>query len=185
MHSLNRRDHKPFNAFETFFFALIRFWNPYCIKPNKTPTPKRMTIPINLKRFIEAQEPAFLKALSEIRNGKKQTHWMWYIFPQLAGLGKSLTAVQYSIKNIREAQQYLEHPILGVRLLELSHALMKLKDLSAHDIFGSPDDIKLQSCMTLFSCIPGSDPVFEDVLEKYFEGKKDLQTIWLLGKELT
>ena len=109
---------------------------------------------------------------------------MWYIFPQLSGLGKSLTSVQYSIKNIREAQQYIEHPILGVRLLELSHALLEIKARSAHEIFGSPDDIKLQSCMTLFSCTPEADPVFEAVLEKYFEGKKDLQTIWLLGKEL-
>lgn len=109
---------------------------------------------------------------------------MWYIFPQLTGLGKSLTSVQYSIKNIFEALQYIEHPILGVRLLELSYTLLELENKSAHEIFGSPDDVKLQSCMTLFSCTNDADPVFEAVLRKYFDGKKDLQTIWLLGKEL-
>ncbi|MEO8769955.1 MAG: DUF1810 domain-containing protein [Ferruginibacter sp.] len=143
-----------------------------------------MTIPVNLKRFIDAQEQTFLQALAEIKNGHKQTHWMWYIFPQLAGLGKSLTSVQYSIKNLGEAQQYIQHPILGVRLIEISHALLELQNTSTRAIFGSPDDVKLQSSMTLFSCVQEPDSVFQAVLDKYFNGKQDLQTIWLLGKEM-
>ncbi|MEO7523836.1 MAG: DUF1810 domain-containing protein [Ferruginibacter sp.] len=140
-----------------------------------------MTIPLNLNRFIEAQENNFLKALKETRSGQKLGHWMWYIFPQIAGLGKSETAARFAIKNLTEAKQFVDHPILGVRLIEIANGLLQVEGRSTSEIFGHPDDLKLHSCMTLFSCVPEPDPVFEAILEKYFEGKKDLQTIWLLG----
>src|SRR5262245_13034286 len=106
--------------------------------------------PYNLSRFVQAQEDDYARALSELRGGKKRTHWMWYIFPQLDGLAFSATAKLYSLKSVEEARAYLAHPILGPRLLECTEAVLRIEDRSATEIFGSPDDLKLRSCATLF-----------------------------------
>jgi uncharacterized protein (DUF1810 family) len=134
----------------------------------------------DLNRFVRAQEKQYEIALSEIRNGKKRSHWMWYIFPQLAGLGKSGTSLIYGIKNLEEAYSYLQHPLLGKRLEEISNVLLQFPGNNAHTIFGSPDDLKLRSCMTLFSEVPDAAAVFEKVLIKFFKGLKDPLTVELL-----
>lgn len=134
----------------------------------------------NLKRFIDAQERDYATALAEIKNGRKRSHWMWYIFPQIAGLGVSETSKYYAITNIAEAKAYLQHPVLGRRLLAISGELLKLQ-ASANAILGSPDDVKLQSCMTLFNAVPETDPIFEAVLNHFFNGRKDEQTLRLLA----
>lgn len=136
----------------------------------------------NLERFIEAQEEDFAIALKEIKQGKKVSHWMWYIFPQLAGLGYSSTAKYFAIKDIDEAKQYLEHPVLGKRLVEISEALLRIPPhISAHSIFGTPDDLKLHSSMTLFEYVdsPHKD-LFGRVIDKYYNGKRDSVTLLLL-----
>ena len=135
----------------------------------------------NLKRFIGAQENKFENALNEIKNGRKQSHWMWFIFPQIAGLGFSETSKFYAIKNIDEADLYLRHPVLGARLIDISKALIVIEGKTASQIFGSPDDLKLKSSMTLFSSIQNTDPVFEAVLKKYFNETKDFKTLQLIG----
>jgi uncharacterized protein (DUF1810 family) len=140
-----------------------------------------MTAQYNLKRFIDAQESKFQNALNEIKNGRKQSHWMWFIFPQIAGLGISETAKFYAIKDIVEASLYLEHPVLGSWLIEISKALLEIEGKTANQIFGSPDDLKLKSCMTLFSSIQITNTIFETVLEKYFNGTKDLKTLQLIS----
>jgi uncharacterized protein (DUF1810 family) len=140
-----------------------------------------MTASYNLQRFIDAQESVYAVALSEIENGRKRSHWMWFIFPQIAGLGFSATSKLYAIKNMDEAAAYLQHPILGNRLFIISQELLKLGNNNAHSIFGSPDDIKLQSSMTLFSSVHNSDMVFGLVLEKFFKGIKDPNTLAILG----
>ncbi|MGN6616253.1 MAG: DUF1810 domain-containing protein, partial [Ilyomonas sp.] len=122
----------------------------------------------NLKRFIDAQETSYQTALSEIKNGRKRSHWMWYIFPQIQGLGFSQTSRYYAIKNLNEAEDFLQHPLLGKRLVEISNELLKLPSGNATSIFGNPDDLKLRSCMTLFAAVPNADPVFQSVLDKYF-----------------
>jgi len=132
---------------------------------------------LDLKRFIEAQEPKYATALKEIENGKKTSHWMWYIFPQLKHLGRSDTAQFYGIENKAEAEAFAAHPVLGSRLINISKALLALTSNNATQILGSPDDLKLQSCMTLFSALPSSDPVFEMVLQKFYQGKKDDSTL--------
>ena len=136
-----------------------------------------------LQRFLKAQERDYERALKEIKNGRKQTHWMWFIFPQIAGLGYSDITKYYAITNRAEAQAYISHPVLGKRLVEISHALLENDGASALKIFGTPDDLKLKSCMTLFGSLPKADPVFEAVLQKYFEGAKDHRTILLLKSE--
>jgi uncharacterized protein (DUF1810 family) len=135
--------------------------------------------PYDLNRFVEAQEYEYASAISEIRNGRKISHWMWYIFPQFDGLGFSPTSKRYAIKSIDEAQAYLVHPILGLRLQECCEAALSVQGRSAHEIFGSPDDMKLRSCVTLFARVSPSDSVFERVLEKYFNGRPDHQTLRL------
>ncbi|RYY69906.1 MAG: DUF1810 domain-containing protein [Chitinophagaceae bacterium] len=134
----------------------------------------------NLKRFLDAQNQVYLKALAEIRNGSKETHWMWFIFPQLKGLGQSETARFYAISDLQEATEYLAHPVLGRHLIEISEALLHLKDTSANAIFGYPDDVKLRSSMTLFANVAPAHPVFESVLERYFNGIQDEKTLQLL-----
>jgi uncharacterized protein (DUF1810 family) len=134
-----------------------------------------------LKRFIEAQAHDYEIALAEIRAGRKRSHWMWYIFPQIKGLGLSSTSQHYAIRDLKEAQAYLRHPVLGVRLIGISKALLELKSSNASLIFGSPDDLKLRSSMTLFAAVPDSDPVFQQVLQKYFQGKTDPHTLTLLN----
>lgn len=135
-----------------------------------------------LSRFLDAQNQVYLKALSEIRNGQKQTHWMWYVFPQLKGLGKSDTAKFYGINTLDEAADYLAHPILGKHLIEISNSVLEINGKSAAEIFGSPDDVKLRSSMTLFANVPNADPVFDKVLQKYFNGSHDEYTLELLLK---
>jgi uncharacterized protein (DUF1810 family) len=130
----------------------------------------------DLGRFIRAQESIFDQALAEIRAGDKESHWMWLIFPQIDGLGFSSTAKHYAIKSLEEARQYLSHPILGARLRECTQAVFAVEGRSAHDIFGSPDDMKLKSCMTLFESIDGQDSVFGQVLDKYYQGQRDKRT---------
>jgi uncharacterized protein (DUF1810 family) len=138
----------------------------------------------NLKRFIDAQEADYKIALSEVKNGRKQSHWMWYIFPQIQGLGFSETSKLYAIKDINEAEEFLNHPVLGSRLVHICNELLKLKSNDANKIFGSPDDLKLKSSMTLFSSLHNSNPVFQLVLEKFFNGTKDNKTLRIIDTAL-
>ena len=135
----------------------------------------------NLKRFIDAQEADYSVALSEIKKGRKQSHWMWYIFPQIQGLGFTETSRFYAIKDIYEAKEFLMHPILGGRLIEICNKLLELESNDAHKIFGSPDDLKLKSSMTLFSSLQNSNPVFQSVLNKFFDGIKDHKTLKMIA----
>jgi|SRR5690606_22771244 uncharacterized protein (DUF1810 family) len=139
-------------------------------------------MPADLTRFIEAQERDYATALREIRAGRKQSHWMWYIFPQLAGLGFSETSRYYALADLAEAKAFLEHELLGPRLVRICEALLALPARDATAIFGTPDDMKLRSCMTLFARVPGAPPVFEAVLESFFGGRADERTIRLLGE---
>jgi uncharacterized protein (DUF1810 family) len=134
----------------------------------------------DLKRFLEAQENDFEIALTEIKRGRKQSHWMWYIFPQIAGLGFSSTSKFYAIKDRSEAENYLAHPLLGKRLIEISNALLDVEGKTANQIFGSPDDAKLKSSMTLFAALANKNPVFQSVLDKYFNGAEDQKTLELI-----
>jgi uncharacterized protein (DUF1810 family) len=135
----------------------------------------------DLSRFTNAQRSTYAAALSEIKDGRKRSHWMWYIFPQIAGLGFSETSKYYAIKNLNEAKAYLEHPALGSRLVEICHELLKSNRNDANQIFGSPDDMKLRSSMTLFAAIPGADAAFQSVLDKFFAGEKDPRTLQLIA----
>ena len=134
----------------------------------------------DLSRFLKAQEKDYAIALSEIQSGKKRSHWMWYIFPQIAGLGLSETSKFYALRDQTEAEAFLQHPALGKHLTEISQTLLELEDNHATRIFGSPDDLKLKSSMTLFAALPGADPVFNAVLKKYFNGIQDWETLRLL-----
>lgn len=140
--------------------------------------------PFHLDRFVRAQEPDYDRALKEIAGGRKRSHWMWYIFPQVAGLGLSSTSQRYAIGSLDEARAYLGHPILGSRLLECAEATLNVKGRSAHDIFGSPDDMKLRSSATLFALVSPDDSVFHRVLEKYFEGNRDKRTLDLVSRSV-
>jgi uncharacterized protein (DUF1810 family) len=140
--------------------------------------------PFDLKRFVRAQEPDYKRALEEIAAGRKRSHWMWYIFPQFAGLGLSSTSRHYAIGSLDEARAYLAHPILGPRLIECAGATLTVKGRSAHDIFGSPDDMKLRSSVTLFSLVSPENSVFHRVLEKYFEGKGDERTLIFVSRSV-
>lgn len=133
----------------------------------------------SLQRFIVAQEDSYQRALCEVKAGRKCSHWMWYIFPQLKGLGHSSTSSFYGIVGLEEAQDYLSHPVLGAHLKEISKVLTELPSNDAHVVFGSPDDLKLRSCMTLFDFVSPND-VFSAVLDKYFAGHKDNKTLKLL-----
>ena len=135
----------------------------------------------SLKRFTDAQENSYAMAFSEIQQGRKQSHWMWFIFPQIAGLGFSETSRYYAIRDLHEATDFLNHPVLGSRLINISRELLKLKINDAYRVFGSPDDLKLKSSMTLFSTLPEADPVFKAVLEKFFNGEKDTKTLRLIS----
>ena len=135
----------------------------------------------NLSRFIEAQERSYSGALEEIKKGKKQGHWMWYIFPQIQGLGYSFTSKHFAIQNIEEATEYLNDTVLGSRLIEICNELLKLDCNDAYSIFGSPDDLKLKSSVTLFSQVENANPVFMAVLEKFFDNKPDFLTLKKLG----
>ena len=136
--------------------------------------------PHDLNRFLSAQEGVYERALAELKGGQKRTHWMWFIFPQIDGLGYSPTAKRYSIKSIEETRQYLNHPVLGKRLLECTEAVVALKGGSVSEIFGYPDDLKFKSSMTLFEKIAGLDSVFSFALDKYCSGERDATTLRLL-----
>ena len=135
----------------------------------------------NLRRFVLAQENEYDRALSELRGGRKRSHWIWFIFPQFDGLGFSSTSKRYAIKSIAEAAAFLGHPVLGPRLRECCEAIRGVQGRSALDILGSPDDMKLKSCTTLFACVAPPDSVFDRVLTKYFQGERDGKTLQLLG----
>ena len=138
--------------------------------------------PYDLNRFITAQDGVYDRALAELHGGEKRSHWMWYIFPQIEGLGHSPATHLYSIKSLDEARQYLAHPVLGSRLAECCEAVMAVQGRSAADIFGHPDDWKLQSSMTLFELVSGPRSVFARVLDKYYQGKRDSRTLQIVGK---
>ncbi len=134
----------------------------------------------DLSRFLSAQSTAYPIALAEIRNGRKQSHWMWYIFPQLKGLGRSAMSEYYGIQDLEEAKAFLNDPCLGANLREISGALLQLGTKDARAVMGRPDDRKLKSSMTLFHMAAPGEPVFHDVLEKFFQGKPDWRTINML-----
>lgn len=138
--------------------------------------------PFNLSRFTKAQEGIYNNVLAELRKGEKRTHWMWFIFPQIEGLGHSSTSRYYAIKSMEEARQYLKHPVLGKRLLECTEAVLGVEGRSASEIFGYPDDLKLKSSMTLFAQVTGSPPLFGRVLDKYFHEERDVRTLSLLAE---
>jgi uncharacterized protein (DUF1810 family) len=137
--------------------------------------------PYNLSRFVRAQQGDFERALAEVSGGRKRTHWMWYVFPQLDGLAFSSTSKHYAIKSIDEARAYLAHPVLGPRLLRCAEAAARVEGRSATEIFGPPDDLKLRSCATLFACVSPPGSVFERLLDKYYGGERDRKTLRLLG----
>ena len=136
----------------------------------------------NLTRFLLAQESSYECALCEIRNGEKRSHWMWYIFPQLKGLGKSPLALEYGISGIDEAKEYLNHKILGPRLITISEAVLSIKNRSVYEIFGSPDDMKLRSSATLFANVSPDNSEFHQIIDKYFNGQQDPKTMELLKR---
>jgi len=135
----------------------------------------------NLERFVEAQTYNYADAFNEISKGKKTSHWMWYIFPQIRGLGFSEISKKYAIQDLQEAEFYISHEVLGSRLIKISEVLLKIEGKTVYEIFGSPDDMKLKSCMTLFSLTSNAKPIFKEVLEKYFRVEKCSKTIKTLG----
>jgi uncharacterized protein (DUF1810 family) len=138
--------------------------------------------PFNLLRFVEAQRPVFTQAMDELRAGHKTSHWMWFIFPQLHGLGRSATAERFAISGAAEARAYLLHDLLGPRLEESVSIILEHSDKSALQILGSPDDLKLHSCLTLFVSIAPDHPRFQLALDQFFAGEKDAKTLLLLGE---
>lgn len=137
---------------------------------------------MSVERFIEAQKNSYDTALREIQTGRKRSHWIWYIFPQIQGLGFSATARYYAIKDREEAEAYMAHPVLRQRLIEISEALLGLESEDARDVMGYPDDLKLKSSMTLFAVI-SEEPVFSNVLDKFFQGEVDERTIQILEQK--
>lgn len=138
--------------------------------------------PHDLGRFVQAQRDDYDQALSEVRAGRKRSHWMWYVFPQFDGLAFSSTSKRYAIKGVAEAEAYLAHPILGPRLVDCCEAAISVEGRSAAEVFGSPDDMKLRSCATLFAAVSPAGSVFERLLDKYFRGARDEKTLRLMGK---
>jgi uncharacterized protein (DUF1810 family) len=130
---------------------------------------------------VRAQERTCETALAEIRSGRKRSHWMWYVFPQIAGLGFSETSRRYAIRSTEEARAYLAHPLLGPRLVECFEAALGVEGRTAHEVFGSPDDLKFRSCATLFACVAPPGSVFQKALDKYFGGESDPRTLEILG----
>src|SRR5262245_55412111 len=139
-----------------------------------------MSDPYRLQRFLDAQESIFDNVCSELRAGRKVSHWMWFIFPQLAGLGSSLLSLKYAITSLDEARAYVEHPVLGPRLRHCADLALSVDGLSARQIFGNPDDLKFRSSMTLFSRATTHNAIFIAALRKYFAGHEDPLTIELL-----
>ena len=137
--------------------------------------------PHDLERFVAAQRTCYDQALAELQRGRKRSHWMWYIFPQVAGLGHSSTSREYAIQSRAEAEAYLAHPVWGLRLLECVATLLALENRTASEIFGYPDDLKLRSCVTLFAQVSPAGSPFEQVLIKYYVGESDALTLELLA----
>ena len=140
---------------------------------------------IDLQIFVQAQEDIYEQALAELKNGSKESHWMWFVFPQIAGLGNSEMARKYAIPNLADAKAYLSHDLLGSRLHECTEAVLAVEGRTAHEILGSPDDMKLKSCMTLFEVADGPGSVFSSILEKYFEGQRDERSLMILNAQLS
>lgn len=138
----------------------------------------------DLLRFLDAQNKLYLTALSEIKKGKKETHWMWFIFPQIKGLGKSDTANYYAINDLKEATEFLQHPILGKHLIEISELFLTFRRKSADGILGDLDARKLRSSMTLFSLVENTNPVFQEVLEAFFSGESDPLTLSIINSSI-
>lgn len=136
--------------------------------------------PFNLSRFLEAQQDSYDSAETELAAGRKRSHWMWFVFPQIDGLGTSPTAKYYAMSGAAEASKYLEHPVLGKRLIDCTKAMIALEGKSAAEILGTPDDLKFCSCMTLFETVAGPESVFAIALDKYFAGRRDRLTLTLL-----
>ena len=140
-----------------------------------------MDDPFHLDRFVRAQEPVYQTALTELRAGAKASHWMWYVFPQIVGLGFSPISQHFAITGLDEARAYLAHPLLGARLVECLEVVNAVDGRSAHEIFGTPDDLKLRSSLTLFAQAASDSPVFAEALAKYFAGEPDPLTLERLG----
>ena len=134
----------------------------------------------NLKRFVDAQSFTYDRALKEIRNGRKLSHWMWYVFPQFNGLGKSRTSIEFSLNSREEAISYLKHPILRPRLIEITKLFLSTENKTAFEILGSPDDLKMNSSMTLFASIQSDIDLFDSIIRKYFEGERCSLTLKML-----
>ncbi|MBD2542500.1 DUF1810 domain-containing protein [Planktothricoides raciborskii] len=147
--------------------------------------------PYNLKRFLDAQATTYDRALAELKAGQKRSHWIWYIFPQYRGLGFSAMSQKYAIQSLDETKAYLAHPILGdslrdsfaYRLLECTTTVLGITGRSADKIFGSPDDLKLRSCATLFAVVSPADSLFVQLLDRFYHGQRDTKTLQLLGLE--
>jgi uncharacterized protein (DUF1810 family) len=144
----------------------------------------RIDDPYDLDRFVEAQEGVYEQALAELKRGEKTTHWMWYIFPQFEGLGSSPNSRRYAIGTFDEARAYNRHPILGKRLWRCAQTVLRLKGRSAREIFGTPDDLKLRSCATLFDRVVAPGSVFHWLLDKYFQGQRDQKTLQLIVSKM-
>jgi len=140
-----------------------------------------MTDEFDLDRFIRAQEPVMTQVRQELAAGRKRSHWMWFVFPQLAGLGHSAMARRYAISSLAEARAYLEHPVLGPRLVELTELVGQVEGRSVREIFGTPDDLKFHSSMTLFACARPDMPAFREALDRHFGGVMDKGTLGKLG----
>ena len=136
-----------------------------------------MEDPYNLNRFVEAQNPVYARVCDELRKGRKTSHWMWFIFPQIAGLGFSSMSRRFSITSLDEARAYLDHPVLGPRLIECTKLVCAIPQKTIHEILGSPDDMKFRSCMTLFCQAADQPDLFKDVLKRYFSGQFDTLTL--------
>lgn len=139
-----------------------------------------MNLADGIGRYLSAQENVYQQALDEIKKGKKQSHWMWFVFPQIRGLGFTEYNVYYGLKNLDEAAEYLNHPVLGKRLIEISKALLQQQGKTALEIFGKPDERKLKSSMTLFGLLADAPDYFRQVLEKYYNGEQDEKTLQLI-----
>jgi uncharacterized protein (DUF1810 family) len=139
--------------------------------------------PYDLNRFVQAQSGDYEQALAEIRAGRKRSHWMWYIFAQFDGLGFSSMSKRFAIKTLAEAEAYLAHPILGPRLVECAEAALGVEGKTATEVFGSPDDLKLKSCATLFACVSPEGSVFHRLLDQFYGGGRDEKTLRLIGRD--
>lgn len=144
--------------------------------------PRESAPQLDFSRFTSAQAPVYSAALHELQSGRKRSHWMWFIFPQLDGLGFSQTTRFYAIKSLEEARQYLAHPLLGARLLECTRTVLAVQGVPASEILPYPDDLKFLSCMTLFAALSAPGSLFEQALEKYFGGERDQRTLDILAE---